>query len=137
MMYRSRWFAFEIPDEWWEAAGMLGFKTDRKAYRRSPPENADDATIIMLVDTIGVGPRGPGVSNFDRDRMVSVLTAIRRERALGPIQVTKANDQGYTHELYDGRHRLAASIAVGFPLVPAVIVSSLDEIKRSEGMRAT
>jgi hypothetical protein len=29
---------------------------------------------------------------------------------------------------------LAASIAVGFSLVPAVVVRDLDEIKRAEGM---
>jgi hypothetical protein len=51
MMYRSRWFAFEIPDEWWEEAGMRGFKTDRRAYRRSLPSNADNTTILMLVDS--------------------------------------------------------------------------------------
>ena len=33
-----------------------------------------------------------------------------------------------------GRHRLAASIAVGFSLVPAVIVRDLDEIKHAEAM---
>jgi hypothetical protein len=35
------------------------------------------------------------------------------------------------------RHRLAASIALSFSVVPAVIVRSLDEIKRSEGMPVT
>jgi ParB-like chromosome segregation protein Spo0J len=40
----------------------------------------------------------------------------------------------YGHRLYHGRHRLAASIAVGFSLVPAVIVRDLDEIKHAEGM---
>jgi hypothetical protein len=136
MMYRSRWFAFEIPDEWWEEAGMRGFKTDRRAYRRSLPSNADNTTILMLVDSIDVVPRGPGVPDFERERMVRVLRAIRLDRALKPIEVNKANGQGYTHALYHGRHRLAASIAVGYALVPVVVVRSMDEIKRSEGMHA-
>ena len=115
---------------------MRGFKTDRRAYRRSLPSNADNTTILMLVDSIDVVPRGPGVPDFERERMVRVLRAIRLDRALKPIEVNKANGQGYTHALYHGRHRLAASIAVGYALVPAVVVRSMDEIKRSEGMHA-
>ena len=134
MMYRSRWFAFEIPDEWWKEAGLRGFKTYRRAYRPSPPDNADNATIVMLVDNIGVGPRGPTVSDFERDRMVSVLDAIRRDQALPPIEVVEKIGDGCSHRLYHGRHRLAASIAIGFSLVPAVIVRTMDDIKRSEGM---
>jgi hypothetical protein len=134
MMYRSRWFAFEIPDEWWKEAGMRGFKTYRRAYRCSPPSNADNATIVMLVDNIGVGPRGPDVPDFERDRMVSVLTAIRRDLALPPIEVVEEIGDASSHRLYHGRHRLAASIAARFSLVPVVIVRSTDEIKREEGM---
>jgi uncharacterized ParB-like nuclease family protein len=68
------------------------------------------------------------------DRMVSVFDAFSRELALPPIEVVDASRKGYRYWLYHGRHRLAASIAVGFSVVPAVIVRSLDEIKRSEGM---
>lgn len=50
--------------------------------------------------------------------MISMLRAIRLDRAMSPIDVIKANGQGYTHTLYHGCHRLAASIAVGYPLVP-------------------
>jgi ParB-like chromosome segregation protein Spo0J len=88
----------------------------------------------MLVDNISVGQRGPGVPDFERDRMVSVLTAIRRDRALPPIEVVEEIGDASSHRLYHGRHRLAASIAVGFSLVPVVIVRSTDEIKREEGM---
>jgi len=55
-------------------------------------------------------------------------------RTLPPIEVVEAISNLYSHRLYHGRHRLAASIAVGFSLVPAVIVRDLDEIKRAEGM---
>jgi hypothetical protein len=129
MMYCSQWFTFEIPDAWWDAAGMRGFKTDRKVYRQSLQSSAaEDATIIMLVDNIGPGPRGPAVPSFERYRMISVLRAIRLDHAMSPIEVIKANDQGYTHILYHGCHRLAASIAVGFPLVPTVIRRHHNEI---------
>ena len=111
---------------------MRGFKTDRKAYRRSPQSGAE--AIIMLVDGIGVDPRGPGVPTLEQYRMISVLRAIRLDRAMSPIEVTKASGQGYTHALYHGYHRLAASIAVGYPLVPTVIRRHYDEIKRTEGV---
>jgi hypothetical protein len=129
MMYCSQWFTFEIPDAWWDAAGMRGFKTDRKVYRQSLHSSAaEDATIVMLVDNIGPYPRGPAVPSFERYRMISVLRAIRLDHAMLPIEVIKTNGQGYTYTLYHGCHRLAASIAVGYPLVPTVIRRHHNEI---------
>jgi hypothetical protein len=135
MMYCSQWFTFEIPDAWWDAAGMRGFKTDGKVYRQSLRSSAaEDATIIMLVDNIGPGARGPAVPSFERYRMISVLRAIRLDHSMSPIEVIKANGQGYTHSLYHGFHRLAASIAVGYPLVPTVIRGHHDKIKQTEAV---
>ena len=96
----------------------------------------DLINVILSVREIGIAPRGDGVPDFERNRMVSVLDAFSRELALPPIEVVDAaSRKGYRYWLYHGRHRLAAaSIAVGFSVVPAVIVRSLDEIKRSEGM---
>jgi ParB-like chromosome segregation protein Spo0J len=126
----SRSFEFDLPDEWWAAAGMVGFVTYRTAYRRS----AVRRTMFLRIDQIAVPPRAAGVPDFERDRMVSVLDAIRRETTLPPIEVVEPISDLYSHRLYHGRHRLAASIAVGFSLVPAVVVRGLDEIKRAEGM---
>jgi ParB-like chromosome segregation protein Spo0J len=116
------------PDEWWEAADIVGFVTSRTAYRR----NAVRGTMILHIDEIAVPPRRAGVPDFERDRMVSVLDAIRRDGTLPPIEVVETISDLYSHRLYHGRHRLAASIAVGFSLVPAVAVRDLDEIKREE-----
>jgi hypothetical protein len=96
--------------------------------------NAVRRTMILRIDEIAVPPRGDGVPDFERDRMLIVLDAIRRDATLPPIEVVEAISDAYSHRLYDGRHRLAASIAVGFSLVPAVIVRDLDEIKRAEAM---
>jgi hypothetical protein len=136
MMYCSQWFTFEIPDAWWDAAGMRGFKTDRKVYRRSLQSSAatEGTTVIMLVDNIGPRPRGPSVPSFARYRMISVLRAIRLDHSMSPIEVIKANSQGYTHSLCHGFHRLAASIAVGYPLVPTVIRGHHDKIKQTEAV---
>jgi hypothetical protein len=127
MKFSSRRFAFEIPDAWWTAAGMEGFVAKRAAYRAGPPDNPDLATILLAVDGLAVPPRGAGVPDFGQDRMVSVLEAIRLDVALPPIWVTEASDG---HVLYHGRHRLAASIAVSFSQVPAVIVRDLWKLAR-------
>jgi ParB-like chromosome segregation protein Spo0J len=130
MKCRSQRFKFDLPDEWWAAAGMAGFVTYRTAYRC----NAVRRSIILRIDEIAVSPRGAGVPDFERDRMVSVIDAIRRDGTLPPIEVVEAISDAYSHRLYHGRHRLAASIAVGFSLVPAVVVRDLDKIKRAERM---
>jgi hypothetical protein len=132
----GRRFAFEIPVEWWVAAGMLSFAADRPHYRAAPPDNPDHATIILPIDTIDVRPRGARVPLFDKDRMIRVLKFIRLDHAMEPIHVfDEASGEGHAHVLSHGYHRLAASIAVGFTQVPAVTgMRTLDEIKRAENM---
>jgi hypothetical protein len=44
------------------------------------------------------------------------------------------SSEGRTHMLNDGYHRFAASIAVGFTQVPVIVVRSIADIKRGEGM---
>ena len=134
MIFSAGGVDFEIPDEWWAAAGMEAFATSRTGYRRHPPINARLINVILSVREIGVAPRGDGVPDFERDRLVSVFDAFSRDLALPPIEVVDASKKGYRYWLHHGRHRLAASIAVGFLVVPAVIVRSLGEIKRSESM---
>ena len=85
MEFKSRWFEFDLPDEWWAAAGMTGFVTYRTAYRRQ----AVRRTSLLQIDEIIVPPRGPGVPNFERDRMVSVLDAILHDGTLPPIEVVE------------------------------------------------
>jgi len=109
---------------------MDAFATSRWTYRRHPPAAAL-LNVILSVNEIGVGSRGHGAPDFKRACMVSVLNAFSRELALPPIEVVETNRNGYRYWLYHGRHRLAASIAVGFLVVPAVIVRSIDEIKRT------
>jgi ParB-like chromosome segregation protein Spo0J len=68
--------------------------------------------------------------------MIKVLRSIRLGDAMPPIEVLVevAGVDGLSHRLYDGRHRLAASIAVAYSHVRAVVVRDLDAIKRSEGI---
>jgi ParB-like chromosome segregation protein Spo0J len=130
MKCRSQRSKFDLPDEWWAAAGMVGFGTYRTAYRC----NAVSRTMILRIDEVAVPARGAGAPDFERGRMVSVLDAIRRDGMLPPIEVVEAISEAYSHRLYHGRHRLAASVAVGFSLIRAIVVRDLDEVKREESM---
>jgi hypothetical protein len=134
MNFSNRRFEFKIPDEWWSAADMIGFVPRRQAYRASP--HPDAGMIVLPIDWIGVRRRNPGIPDFSRERMIKVLKSIRLGDAMLPIevQVEVEGVDGLSHRLYDGRHRLAASIAVGYSHVPAVVVRDLDAIKRAEGM---
>jgi hypothetical protein len=80
MKCRSQRFKFDLPYEWWAAAGMVGFVTYRTAYRC----DAKRRTMTLRIDEIAVSPRGAGVPDFERDRMVTVLDAIRRDGTLPP-----------------------------------------------------
>ena len=84
MKCRSQRFKFDLPNEWWVAAGMVGFVTYRTAYRC----NAVRRSMIVRIDEIEVSPRGAGVPDLERDRMVSVLDAIRRDGTL-PRSISK------------------------------------------------
>jgi hypothetical protein len=83
---RIQRFKFDLPDEWWAAAGIVGFVTYGAAYRC----NTVRWTLILRFDEIAVSPRGAGVPDFERDRMVRVLDAIRRDATLPPIEVVEA-----------------------------------------------
>jgi hypothetical protein len=41
MKCRSQRFKFDLPEEWWAAAGMVGFVTYRTAYRHSAAQEHD------------------------------------------------------------------------------------------------
>jgi hypothetical protein len=113
---KERRFEFEIPDEWWSAAGMSGFTPQSSTYRASAHPTLE--TRLLAIDQIRAFRHAPRVADFDRDRMLIVLKAIRHHQALPPIEVDR-----FTHRLHDGLHRFHASIAVGFSHVPAAIGS--------------
>jgi hypothetical protein len=53
--------------------------------------------MILRIDEIAVPPRGAGVPDFERDRMVSILDAIHHDRTLPPIEVVEAISDLYSH----------------------------------------
>jgi hypothetical protein len=65
------------------------------------------------------------VPDFGKERMISVLEAIRRDQSLPPVEVVAEAFGRFSHRLYHGRHRFAASVALGFTHIAAVIVIDL------------
>jgi hypothetical protein len=114
---------FEIPDEWWNEAGMLGFTPSAPAYRST----AEAARTVPLVD-IEPPFRCPTVPKdfrgFDRRRMIDVLAGIAVDQALPPVPLLilpKRDNLGspFAFALINGVHRFYASIAAGFEELPA------------------
>jgi hypothetical protein len=56
--------------------------------------------VILRIDEIAVPPRGAGVPDFERDRMVSVLNAICGDETLPPIEVVEAISEAYNHPTF-------------------------------------
>jgi hypothetical protein len=118
---KGRCREFEIPDDWWSAAGMSSFAPGRSAYRAQPHPTL--STVMLRINEISASPRARGVPDFGKERMISVLEGIRLDQALPPIEVeVEQICEGFIHRLYNGRHRFCASIAVDFSHVPAQIV---------------
>ena len=115
-------FALEIPDEWLATAGMVGFTPTPSAYRDGPSCNPDLQGITLPLTSIWVPERGIGVPNFGRERMICVLEAIRLDRSLPPLQVEAEPRDHFSHRLYHGRHRFAASLALRFEEIVTEVV---------------
>jgi hypothetical protein len=114
---------FELPDEWWLAAGMESFTPAASAYRST----AASATILLR--DIEPPPRATPNDwrGFDRERLISVLSGIAAGADIPPVPVDELrpiNDwsqQPYKYRVRDGFHRYYASIAAGFRKLPALI----------------
>lgn len=108
----------QIPVEWLGTAGMQGFTPSRLSYRCEGPHE-----LIALADI--ARPKRDSRISFDcnglrRDRTMAVLTGIREDLSLPPIEV-KAGERGY--RVHHGFHRFHVSLALGFSHIPAVIVA--------------
>src|SRR5690348_6388059 len=93
---------FEIPDEWWIAAGMPGFKPLSAAYRAS--HGPWRPTITVPLNDLERPLRSPAKPFFDRDRMVKILTGFATGQDIPPIKVIPR--QGlFQYRVANGVHR--------------------------------
>jgi hypothetical protein len=117
---------FEIPDEWWAEAGMVGFTpSGRRGYRSTA------AAMLMPLLAIEPPTQYPETPKdwrgFDRTRLVYVLNGIATGAEIEPVRLVQlpAGDffvpAQYQYWACDGFHRFYATIAAGFPCLPAAI----------------
>jgi hypothetical protein len=107
----KRDLTFEIPDEWWILAGMVGFKADLQHYNT-------DLTYKELVSIQEIIPplREGGVIWFrDRDTVIELLQGMRNNEKIPPIEVSFETKN---LKIHDGFHRFYLSIAVGYTDIP-------------------
>jgi hypothetical protein len=113
-------FEFEIPDEWWNAAKMPGWKPETSSFAAS--SDASFPTILISIDEAEPPIRGPGIKCFFPNQMVPILKAFRNGIELPPIQVHRPPEiRNFSYQIRDGFHRFYASVAVGFSQLPVSV----------------
>lgn len=106
-----------IPMAWLDEVGMRQFTVAEPCYR------CDNPHVLLPLQTIEPVLRTKPLdeNGFARERMVSVLKAIRDGAALPPVPVERITHALYLYRLRDGTHRFYASLRVGFSSIPAEI----------------
>lgn len=115
---------FEIPDEWWEEAGMTKFSCTRPAYRSTA------AAILVPFREIEPPFRLPEarleLNGFDRSRLVSVLRGFVSASEIEPVPLICLPSAAFPpapfkYRVRNGYHRFYASVAAGFEYLPALV----------------
>ena len=113
---------FEIPDEWWDAAGMQDFAPKTEAY--AAEEDPHEPSRPVPFSEILPPHRSAGTPMFKRDRMIQILEAIRASTRLPPISINgPVPGSEVPYAVRDGMHRYHAAAAAGFHSVPALVWS--------------
>jgi len=111
---------FEIPDQWWAAAGMNGWKSNASFYVAY--SYSQYPTTIVSLSEVEAPIRNKNVAWFNEQRMVDVLRGFRVGDKLPPIEVNELpTDTGFRYRVRDGFHRYYASVAVGFTQLPVSV----------------
>ena len=122
----------DLPDEWWEEAGMVGFVPARAAYRANPaPYPVERVVAIPIADVEPLERKlSHGIFNDShifgtaRERVVSILKGFREDAAIPPVHVVRLGPGGsYRFKLNAGAHRFYCSVAAGFKSVSAIDVT--------------
>jgi len=117
---------FEIPDVWFQKAGMLNFVRATPSYRSGPhPDHLDYPMQIVPIGQIKPVRRNPAVTldfgGFAEDRMIRILGGFVLDHNIPPIKVSVSDELRYVYQVYDGMHRFHASVAAGFTAQPVII----------------
>jgi hypothetical protein len=102
-----------------------------RAYRAlQPPYPADphdgglpqvEAIVVPLDEIEPVLRNLPNGPPFCKDRLLRILAGFKDDRPLPPIHTRAARPGAYRFCLFNGFHRLHASVAAGFTHIPLVV----------------
>jgi len=113
---------FEIPDEWWLAAGMPGFLPRGAYYSHTGSDERYAEVSAEVVPLTSIRPvvrtRPLDFGGFERDRQISVFKALVTGTAIPPIRAVAISGDQFGYDLHDGFHRYYASIAAKFTHIP-------------------
>ena len=123
---------FEIPDDWWLAAGMSDFKPSSPGYPTKPYDQWPQKRAFLITPAEVEPPRRDvrferDFGGFDRARMVSVLREIRLDVPMCALEVETHPIAASAYRVRHGFHRYYASIAVGFEKLPVAVFASLEQ----------
>jgi hypothetical protein len=115
---------FEIPDEWWVEAGMVGAMLAGRAYRSTA--NATLVPLRVIEPPCRMPENALDWRGFNRDRLISILNGIATGAILEPVSLRELPPAEFPpapfcYRVRDGFHRFYASIASGFECLPAVL----------------
>jgi hypothetical protein len=99
---------FEVPDVWFQKAGMLNFVRATPSYRSGPhPDHPDYPMQIVPIGQIKPVRRNPSVTldfgGFVEDRMIGILEGFVLDNSIPPIKVSESDDPRYPYQVYDGK----------------------------------
>jgi len=122
---------YELPDDWWNEAGMRASLLSGSSYVGAPSQwpklqvfelAINDVQPVLRQGSHGVFNDNPEFGTA-HDRVVQILKGFRDRTSIPPIEVARLpSPQSPQFKLIHGVHRLYCSIAVGFSHVPAVEV---------------
>ena len=100
-------------------AGMSAFLPTSSAFTST----ADSLypTEVVKLNLVQPIVRGTGVPNFNEQRALSILHAIRNNIPIAPVKVYAFAKSPFEYQLFDGFHRYYLSLALGFTEIPAGI----------------
>lgn len=127
-------FEFEIPEEWLteDLGDWLRNRRESPAYRAMtppyPPDPQDggipqvEASVVPLQIIEPVHRTlSTGTPFESRERLLRIFSGIKDNQPLPPIHTLEAPPGPYGLNLYNGLHRLFASVAAGFTHIPVVV----------------
>jgi len=114
---------FEIPDDWWAFAEMEKFdRQDRPFYYYGGQSGADEAEAVDIL-TVQPPTRNAGTPLFKRHKLVphAVRTDLPGMQPAACPGRAQSAGLDYAYQVTNGVHRYYASIAVGYPMLPALV----------------